>query len=199
MSPPAVPNWLQSPLKPRARLCMEVVTDRGDQRPRVDLNEIREWARSKADSALKWNRVLVSASKVQWPELSQLSLCSEFNKENSMEFSLISLLLIHFTTVAMHLLSHGPHVTLVMWHTVTMTVTWLPITLLWYYDKVMWYFPTLYLVVVSLIRKKKNIDNNLAILPSHDSRLQGSVGTLADANPTRLSKRSQGCSLTGML
>jgi len=31
-----------------------------------------------------------------------------------MEFSLISLLLIHFTTVAMYLLSHGPHVTLVM-------------------------------------------------------------------------------------
>jgi len=29
-----------------------------------------------------------------------------------MEFSLISLLLIHFATVAMHLLSHGPHVTL---------------------------------------------------------------------------------------
>jgi len=29
-----------------------------------------------------------------------------------------------------------------------------------------------------------------------DRRLQGSVGTLADANPTRLSKRSQGCPLT---
>ena len=28
-----------------------------------------------------------------------------------MEFSLNSLLLIHFTTVAMRLLSHGPHVT----------------------------------------------------------------------------------------
>jgi len=54
-------------------------------------NEIGDWARSKADSALKWNRVLVSASKVRWPELSQLSLCSEFDKENSIEFSLISL------------------------------------------------------------------------------------------------------------
>jgi len=63
------------------------------------------------------------ASKVRWPELSQLSLCSEFNKENSMEFSLISLLLIHFTTMAMRLLSHGPHVTLVMWHTVTCDMT----------------------------------------------------------------------------
>ena len=29
-----------------------------------------------------------------------------------------------------------------------------------------------------------------------DRRLRGSVGTLADANPTRLSKRSQGCPLT---
>jgi len=33
----------------------------------------------------------VSVSKVQWPELSQLSLCSVFDKENSMEFSLIPL------------------------------------------------------------------------------------------------------------
>ena len=29
-----------------------------------------------------------------------------------------------------------------------------------------------------------------------DHGLRGSVGTLADANPTRLSKRSQGCPLT---
>ena len=63
----------------------------------------------------------LSASKVRWPELSQLSLCLEFDKENSMEFSLISLLLIHFTTMAMSLLFYGPHVTLVMWHTVTVT------------------------------------------------------------------------------
>jgi len=58
--------------------------------------------------------LFLSVSKVRWPELSQLSLCSEFDKENSIEFSLISLLLIYFTTVAMRLLSHGPHVTLVM-------------------------------------------------------------------------------------
>jgi len=42
------------------------------------------------------------------------ALRSAIDKENSMEFSLISLLLIHSTTVAIHLLSHGPHVTLVM-------------------------------------------------------------------------------------
>jgi len=35
--------------------------------------------------------VMMSASKVRWPKLSQLSLCSEFDKENSMEFPLIPL------------------------------------------------------------------------------------------------------------
>ena len=109
----------------------------------------------------------MSVSKVQWLELSQLSLCSEFDKENSMEFLLNSLLLIHFTTVAMCLLSHGPHVTLVMWHTVTVTCDVTSITPLWHCDKVTWYFPVLHLVVVSPIRKK-NINNDLAILPSHD-------------------------------
>ena len=107
----------------------------------------------------------LSASKVRWPELSQLSLCSEFDKENSIEFSLISLLLIHFTTVAMRLLSHGPHVTLVMWHTVTVTICDHLSHQLWHCDKVTWYFPALHLVVV----KKRNINNNLAVLPSHDN------------------------------
>ena len=32
-----------------------------------------------------------------------------------------------------------------------------------------------------------------------DRRLQGSMGTLVDMNPTRLSKRSQGCPLTTAL
>jgi len=123
VSPPVVPNWLQSPLKPRARLCMEVVTDRGDQRPRVNYDKSKIEQDPRWIVLRVWNRVLVSASKVQWPKLSQLSLCSEFDKENSMEFSLISLLLIHFTTVAIRLLSHGPHVTLTMWPTVTLCHT----------------------------------------------------------------------------
>ena len=111
------------------------------------------------DTQTNHEKLLVSASKVWWPELSQLSLCSEFDKENSMEFLLISLLLIHFTTVAIHLLSHGPHVTLVMWHTVTcdMIIRDHPShqKKLWHCDKVTWYFPTLHLVVVSPIRKEK--------------------------------------------
>ena len=73
--------------------------------------------------------LLLSVSKVRWLELSQLSLCSEFDKENSMGFLLNSLLLIHFTTVAMRLFSHGPHVTLVMWHIVTVTICHTIVTL----------------------------------------------------------------------
>ena len=50
---------------------------------------------------------------------------------------------------------------------------WPSVTLLWHCDKVMWYFPVLHLVVISSIRKekkrKRNINNNLAILPSHDT------------------------------
>ena len=49
---------------------------------------------------------------------------------------------------------------------------WPSITPLWHCDQVMWYFPALHLVVVSPIRKekkrKRNINNDLAVLPSHD-------------------------------
>jgi len=47
---------------------------------------------------------------------------------------------------------------------------WPFVTPLWYCDKVMWYFPVLHLVVVNKKRKekKRNINNNLANLPSHD-------------------------------
>jgi len=133
-------------------------------------SEIRDWAGSKADSALKWNRVLVSASKVRWPELSQLSLCSEFDKENSMEFSLNSLLLIHFTTMTMHLLSHSPHVTLVMWQTVTVTIC----------DHLSHHCDIVTLSHAPSCscksnkkrkekKRKRNINNDLAVLPSHDN------------------------------
>ena len=43
---------------------------------------------------------------------------------------------------------------------------------LWHCDKVTWYFPTLHFVVVSPRKekkKKRNINNDLAILPSHDT------------------------------
>ena len=113
----------------------------------------------------------LSASKVWWPELSQLSLCSEFDKENLMEFSLISLLLIHFTTVAMHLLSHGPHVTLVMWHTVTVTIHHTIVTL-WQSHMILSHAPSCSCKSNKKRKEKKrkrNINNDLAVLPSHDT------------------------------
>ena len=56
-------------------------------------------------------------------------------------------------------------------------MTWPHVTIrhtkkkLWHCDKVMWLFPVLHLVVVSPIKeeKKRNINNNLAVLPSHDT------------------------------
>jgi len=116
----------------------------------------------------------LSASKVRWLELSQLSLCSEFDKENSMEFSLISLPTYTFYYCGYALIlpwssCYSSHVTPCdcdLW----CDHMWPSVTPLWHCDKVMWYFPTLHLVVVSPKKKKKkrNIDNDLAILPSHD-------------------------------
>jgi len=44
---------------------MEVVTDRGDQRPRVDYDESKIEQDPRWIVLRVWNRVLVSASKVQ--------------------------------------------------------------------------------------------------------------------------------------
>ena len=96
----------------------------------------------------------MSASKVRWLELSQLSLCSEFDKENSMEFSLISL--------PTYTLYYCSYVLILPWSSYYSShVTpcdcdlWPPVTPLWHCDKVMWYFPMLHLVVVSPKKKKK--------------------------------------------
>ena len=88
VSLPTVPNWLQSPLKPRAQLCMEVVSSRDDHQPRVDKDENKIEQDPRWIVLRVWNRVLVSAAKLRWPELSQLSLCSAFDKENSIELPL---------------------------------------------------------------------------------------------------------------
>ena len=117
---------------------------------------------------------LLSVSKVRWPELSQLSLCSEFDKENSMEFSLISLptYTFYYRGYALTLpwsSCYSSHVTPCdcdLWR----DHLWLSVTPLWHCDKVMWYFPVLYFVVLNKKRKekKRNINNDLANLPSHD-------------------------------
>jgi len=86
----------------------------------------------------------LSASKVQWLELSQLSLCSEFDKENSIEFPLDSVPYIY--------------------------IFWLTLTLL----KVPC-FPMSHFTSHASIdkkrkekKKKRNINNDLADLPSYD-------------------------------
>ena len=120
----------------------------------------------------------LSASKVRWLELSQLSLCSEFDKENSMEFSLISL-----PTYTLYY--HGYAPTLPWSSCYSSHVThcdcdpwcdhmWPSVTPLWYCDKATWLFSALHLVVVSPIKKRKrkekekNINNDLGVFPSHD-------------------------------
>jgi len=136
-----------------------------------------EQAVSKANWLWPYYYRKVSASKVRWPELSQLSLCSEFDKENSMEFSLISLLLIHFTTMAMRLLSHGPHVTLVMWHAVTVTICHTIVTS-WQSHMILSRAPSCSCKSNKKRKKKKrkrNINNDLAVLPSHDRREQSDL------------------------
>jgi len=93
-----------------------------------------------------------------------------------MEFSLNSLLLIHFTTMAMCLLSHGPHVTLVIWHSVTVTC-----------NMTICDHPSHHCDIVTKSHdtshapscscksnkkrkeKKRNINNDLANLPSHNT------------------------------
>jgi len=54
VSPPAVPNWLQSPLKPRAQLYMEVASDCDDHRPRVDLYESKSEQGPRQTVLKKW-------------------------------------------------------------------------------------------------------------------------------------------------
>ena len=116
----------------------------------------------------------MSASKVRWLELSQLSLCSEFDKENSMEFSLISLPTYTFYYCGYTLTlpwssSYSSHVT----HCDLWPVTWLSVTI--HHTIVTLWQSHITLSCAPLCsykskkkKKKRNINNDLAILPSHD-------------------------------
>jgi len=67
----------------------------------------------------------LSASKVRWPELSQLSLCSEFDKENLIKFPLDFLHYLYNYYMVCALFSHTYHVT---HHVTSCDVTlWLPV------------------------------------------------------------------------
>ena len=54
VSPPAVLNWLQSPLKPRAWLYIEVASDWYDHQPRVDLYESKSEQGLRQTVLKKW-------------------------------------------------------------------------------------------------------------------------------------------------
>ena len=81
-----------------------------------------------------------------------------------MEFLLDFLYYLYNYYIVCALPSHGP-----MWlsHMMSLTVTCNPVTL---WHLVMWYFLMLHPCIVSPERKekKRNINNNLAILLSHD-------------------------------
>ena len=66
-----------------------MATDHDDQWLRVDLNEIRDWARSKADSAPKWIEFQYQRAKLH-AGIKPTALCLAFDKENLIEFPLDS-------------------------------------------------------------------------------------------------------------
>ena len=136
----------------------------------------------------------MSASKVRWPELSQLSLCSEFDKENSMEFSLISLptYTLYYCGYALILpwsSCYSSHVTPCdcdMWHDhLWPSVT--PIVTLWQSHMILSHAPPCSCKSKEKEKeKKRNINNDLAILPSHDTAGESvapSLGVITETWP----------------
>ena len=118
--------------------------------------------------------LMVSASKVRWPELSQLSLCSEFDKENSMEFSLISLptYTLYYCGYALILpwsSCYFSHVTPCDCDLCDVTIRHIIVTL-WQSHMILSHTPPCSCKSKEKEKeKKRNIINDLAILPSHDT------------------------------
>jgi len=127
--PPAVPNWLQSPLKPRAQLYMEVASSRDDHRPRVDLwwdkrlSKVQGGRCSEVESS---SNIRLANSKAGIKPTASLSA---FDKENSIEFPLDFLHYLYNYYMVCALFSHTYHVT----HHVTScdVMLWLPVMWLW--------------------------------------------------------------------
>jgi len=150
--------------------------------PRLEASRPPWKAKSEATNSLVSKRDGItpgrgmSASKVQWPELSQLSFCSEFDKENSMEFSLISLptYTLYYCGYALTLpwfSYYSSHMTPCdydlwcdhLWPSIT------PIVTLWQSHVILSHtLPYSYKSKEKEKEKKRNINNNLAVLPSHD-------------------------------
>jgi len=119
---------------------------------------------------------LLSATKVQWPELSQLSFCSAFDKENLIESPLD---LLHYIYNYYH--GYAPCLPQSscpladffviccdcdLWLCVTWPFPWHLSHLLWLCDCHM-IFSMLHLSN-NLKKKKRKINIDLAVLPSHD-------------------------------
>jgi len=117
----------------------------------------------------------MSAAKVRWLELSQLSLCSAFDKENSIEFLLDFLHYLYNYYMVCALFSYAYHVT---HHVTSCDIMWCDAVTSCHVTMTMWHlwrdtFPHFPLCSKSKIKekekkKKRNIDNNLAVLLSHD-------------------------------
>ena len=111
VSPPSVPNWLISPLKPRAQLCMEVTSDCDNHQSRVKvvvrIRVSKVWGRQCSGYGIKfW------CSNLAWDNL--ITLLVWVDKENSIEFPficctlLIHILYLHlFVKSCMSPLSHS--------------------------------------------------------------------------------------------
>jgi len=94
---------------------------------------------------------------------------SAFDKENLIEFPLDSLYYLYNYYMVCALLSHTYHVT---YHVIPCDIMlWLPVMWLWLCNTCDT-FPHFLLCSKSKIKekkKKRNINNNLAVLPSHDT------------------------------
>jgi len=100
---------------------------------------------------------VLSAAEVWWPEWSQLSLCSAFDKENSIEFLLD---LVHYIYM-----QSNPNPVLL-----SCTSLWVNLLLYvhWYYKLKEKKRKTIF-KTKRKEKEKKILNNDLAILPSHDT------------------------------
>ena len=101
--------------------------------------------------------MLLSAAKVWWPELSQLSFCSAFDKENSIEFSLD---LVHYIYM-----QSNPNPVLLF-----CTSLWVNLLscVCWYYNLKEKKKKRKTIFKNKRKEKKRKRNNDLADLPSHD-------------------------------
>ena len=132
--PLSIPNWLTSPLKPRAQLCIEVTSDHDDYQlrvkkiMRVKMSKVQNGWCSRYGIEFQYN-------DLAWDDLITLQVWVD--KKNSMEFLLDSIYYLYNYYMVCVPLSHTHHVTLscdvTLWH----CGVWL-----WCVTFVIWHFST---------------------------------------------------------